>query len=216
LRFLTHLLGLGASTDFSFGDAPMTNILRIDSSARRTGSISRDLSDRILARMPDAQVTVRDLADGMELIDENWIGANFTPKDERSPEQQELLAVSDTLVSEIQNADILLIGLPIYNFGIPAALKAWVDQVARAGVTFKYSDTGPVGLLESKRAIVTVASGGTEVGSDIDFATGYIRHVLSFIGITEVDFVSADQMMIDPEVSLKAAHIAVDSLKLAA
>ena len=194
----------------------MNKVLRIDSSARRTGSISRDLNDRILARMPDAQVTVRDLADGMSLIDENWIGANFTPKDERTVEQQEILAVSDALVSEIQEADILLIGLPIYNFGVPAALKAWIDQVARAGVTFKYSDTGPVGLLEGKRAIVTVASGGTEAGSDIDFATGYIRHVLSFIGITEVDFVNADQMMIDPEGSLKAAHTVVESLKLAA
>lgn len=194
----------------------MTNVLRIDASARRTGSISRDLNDRVLARLPNANLTTRDLASGIDLIDEQWIGANFTPSDERTAEQREVLALSDTLVGEIQDADILLIGLPIYNFGVPAALKAWIDQVARAGVTFKYSETGPVGLLEGKRAIVTVASGGTQAGSEIDFATGYIRHVLGFIGITDVDFVSADQMMIDAESTLKAARDAVDALDLAA
>lgn len=194
----------------------MTKVLRIDASARRSGSISRDLNDRILARMPEAHVTIRDLADGMELIDETWIGANFTPSEDRSPVQQAKLALSDTLVSEVKEADILLIGLPIYNFGVPAALKAWIDQVARAGVTFKYSESGPVGLLEDKRAIITVASGGTAAGSEIDFATGYIRHVLGFIGITDVDFVSADQMMIDPDASLDSAHKAVAGLDLAA
>ncbi len=86
----------------------------------------------------------------------------------------------------MQAADTLVIGLPIYNFGVPAALKAWVDQVARAGVTFRYTETGPKGLLTGKRAIIAVASGGTEAGSDVDFATGYIRHVLGFIGITDV------------------------------
>ena len=99
-----------------------------------------------------------------------------------------------------------MIGLPIYNFGVPATLKAWVDQVARAGVTFRYTEHGPEGLLQGKRAIVAVASGGTEAGSEIDFATGYIRHMLAFIGITEVQFVTADRLMLDAEASLRVGR----------
>lgn len=191
----------------------MTNhILRIDASARRTGSVSRDLADRILSRFPDATVTTRDLSGGMPLIDESWVTANFTPADDRTKAQRETLALSDELIAEVTAADTLVIGLPIYNFGVPATLKAWVDQVARAGVTFRYTETGPEGLLTGKRAIVAVASGGTEAGSEIDFATGYIRHVLSFIGITEVDFVAADRLMLDPEATLKAAHAQVEAL----
>ncbi len=192
-------------------------ILRIDASARRDGSVSRDLADKIIARFgEDTQVTTRDLALGLPLIDEEWVGANFTPADDRSDAQKAKLALSDELVAEVKAADTLVIGLPIYNFGVPAALKAWVDQVARAGVTFKYSEYGPKGLLEGKRAIVAVASGGTEAGSDIDFATGYIRHVLAFIGITNVDFVTADRLMIDAEATLKSANDQVENLAVAA
>lgn len=196
-----------------------THILRIDASARTTGSVSRDLNDRIIERFTangETQVTTRDLANPLPLITETWIGANFTPADDRSPQQAETLALSDTLIDEIKAADVLVIGLPIYNFGVPAGLKAWVDLVARAGVTFKYSETGPKGLLTGKRAIVAVASGGTEMGSDIDFATGYIRHVLGFIGITDVVFVAADRLMIDAEATLASARAAVDTLEIAA
>jgi FMN-dependent NADH-azoreductase len=192
-------------------------ILRIDASARRTGSVSRDLADKIIARFgDDITVTTRDLANGLPLIDEEWVGANFTPADARSDDQKAKLALSDDLVAELKAADTIVIGLPIYNFGVPAALKAWVDQVARAGVTFQYSEYGPKGLLDGKRAIVVVASGGTEAGSDIDFATGYIRHVLAFIGITEVDFVAADRMMIDADATLKSANAQVEALTIAA
>lgn len=190
----------------------MTHILRIDASARRTGSISRDLTDRIIARLTPAHVTARDLADTLPLIDEGWISANFTPADKRSPVQAETLAVSDALVAELVAADTVVIGLPIYNFGVPAALKAWVDMVARAGVTFKYSETGPKGLLTGKRAIIAVASGGTEAGSEIDFATGYLRHVLGFIGITDVTFVTADRMALDPDATLAAARDQIEAL----
>lgn len=192
------------------------SILRIDASARREGSVSRDLSTRIIARFPDATVTTRDLATGLPLIDETWIGANFTPKDDRDDAQHAALGLSDDLIAELQAADTLVIGLPIYNFGVPAALKAWVDLVARAGVTFKYSENGPQGLLTGKRAIIAVASGGTEAGSSIDFATGYLRHVLGFIGITQVDFVTADRLGVDPEATLKSAHDQVDDLAIAA
>jgi len=194
------------------------NILRIDASARRINSISRALNDHIIERLStDAtQVIARDLATGLPQIDEDWIGASFTPADARTAEQHEILALSDELVAELQAADTLVIGLPIYNFGLPAALKAWIDLVARAGVTFRYTAEGPRGLLTGKRAIIAVASGGTEVGSDIDFATGHLRHVLGFIGIEDVQFITADRTAIDMEGTVRAAHDAVDDLPLAA
>lgn len=193
-----------------------TAILRIDTSARSSGSVSRDLTDRVIARFPEATVTTRDLAPGLPLIDETWVGANFTPAADRTPDQRAVLALSDELIAEVQAADTLVIGLPIYNFGVPATLKAWVDQVVRAGVTFRYTENGPEGLLQGKRAIVIVASGGTQAGSEIDFATGYIRHVLGFVGITEVEFVTADRLALDPESTLQSARNQIDELALAA
>ena len=193
------------------------HILRIDASARRSGSVSRDLADRIVARIgAGATVTTRDLADGVPLIDEAWIGSAYTPPAARTAEQSERLALSDTLVAELQAADTLVIGLPIYNFGVPAAFKAWIDQVARAGVTFEYSPQGPKGLLQGKRAIVAVASGGTEAGSELDFATGFVRHVLGFIGITDVEFVTADRLMVDAEGTMAKALGQVEALPVAA
>ncbi len=191
-------------------------ILRIDASARRTGSISRELTSRIIARLPGATVTTRDLATPLPLIDEGWVGANFTPATDRSPDQVAQLALSDTLVAELRAADTLVIGLPVYNFGVPAAFKAWVDLIARAGETFQYGANGPEGLLTGKRAIVAFASGGTPIGSDFDHASGYVRQILGFVGITDVRFVSADQLAIDADNSLKTANDAVDALDLAA
>ena len=196
-----------------------TKILRIDASARRSGSITRDLNDRVLDKLSgagDVEVVSRDLAEPLPLLSEDWIGANFTDPAERTDEQKQTLSLSDELVSEVKDADVLLIGLPIYNFGVPAALKAWVDLVARARETFRYSETGPVGLLEGKRAIITVASGGTEAGSAIDYATTYMRHVLGFIGISDVEVVSADRLMIDADASLASAATKIEALKLAA
>ncbi|MEL6510540.1 MAG: NAD(P)H-dependent oxidoreductase [Pseudomonadota bacterium] len=187
-------------------------ILRIDSSARRTGSITRDLSDRIIEHLAPDTVITRDLTDTIPQIDEDWVGANFTPAADRSEAQEDRLALSDALIDEIVRADTLVIGLPIYNFSVPTALKSWIDQIARAGVTFQYTADGPKGLLEGKRAIFAVASGGTEVGSDIDFATGYLRHIMGFIGITDVEIVHADRMAVEPEETLKAAHQQVEDL----
>ena len=192
-------------------------ILRIDASARKSGSISRDLVDRIVAKASTARVITRDLADTpVPQINEDWIGANFTPADTRTEAQTETLALSDTLVAELMDADTIVIGLPIYNFGVPSALKAWIDMVARAGVTFRYSEAGPEGLLTGKRAILAVASGGTKSGSEMDFATGNIRHVLGFMGITDVTIVAADQLMIDADATMKAANEQLDALQLAA
>ena len=186
-------------------------ILQIDTSARVQGSTSRQLSARIAAKL-GGKITRRDLNAGLPQIDETWIAANFTPADQRTEAQTAALALSDSLIAEIMEADVLVIGVPVYNFGVPAALKAWIDQIARTGVTFKYAETGPKGLLSGKRAILAVASGGTSVGSEIDFATGYMRHILGFIGITDVEIIAADALMADAVAALAKANAAIDAL----
>ncbi|MEO1330453.1 MAG: NAD(P)H-dependent oxidoreductase [Pseudomonadota bacterium] len=174
------------------------NVLRIDASMRREGSVTRALADRFLAALGPAQVTRRDLAaEAVPFVDEDWIGANFTKPDQRSDAQRKTLARSDALVAELQAADVLVIAAPIYNFGPPAALKAWIDQVARARVTFRYTENGPEGLLKGKKAYLLVASGGTAAESAIDFATPYLRHALKFIGVEDVTVVAADGLMGD-------------------
>jgi FMN-dependent NADH-azoreductase len=187
-------------------------VLRIDASARRDDSISRRLASRIVARLAPGRTISRDLAEGVPQVTGEWIAASRTPAGVRDAAAQATLALSDRLIAELQAADIVVIGMPIYNFGMPAALKAWIDLVARAGVTFRYGENGPVGLLEGKRAIVAVASGGTRVGSDIDFATGHLRHVLGFIGITDVDFVAADALMAEAEDTLQRAEDRIEAL----
>ena len=184
-------------------------VLQIDASARTKDSTSRNLSARIVDRLHADTIIRRDLTTSLPHITESWIGANYTPSDQRNDDQKELLALSDTLVGELSAADTIVIGLPVYNFSVPASLKARIDLVARVGLTFEYSETGPRGLLTGKRAIVAFVSGRTPLGSDVDFASGYIRHILGFIGITDVEFVAADQLAIDPETTLTAANDAV-------
>lgn len=186
-------------------------ILHIDASARLADSVSRQLSSRIVERL-GGDVIRRDLAQPQPLITQDWVTANFTPPEDRSTAQRDTLALSDRLVDELHAARTIVIGTPIYNFGVPAALKAWIDLVARAGLTFRYSDTGPVGLLTGKRAIIAIASGGTAVGSEIDFASGYLRHMLGFLGITEVEVIAADQIMINADQALAGAHERIDTL----
>ena len=186
-------------------------VLHIDASARLTGSTSRTLSAQI-ARKLGTQIIHRDLTTAIPQIDETWVQANFTPAEQRTDAQKKALSLSDSLIEEIKAADVVVIGAPIYNFGVPAALKAWIDQIARAGVTFKYTENGPQGLLEGKRAVIAVASGGTAIGSDIDFASGYLRHIMGVIGITDVEIVAADRMMIDAEQALAQAEAKISKL----
>jgi FMN-dependent NADH-azoreductase len=186
-------------------------VLHIDASARLNGSTTRDLTARIVSKFA-GQVIRRDLAHAIPQIDETWVNANFTPADQRSKAQSAALELSDTLISEIKAADVLVIGVPVYNFGIPTALKAWIDQIARAGVTFSYTEDGPKGLLEGKRAIIALASGGTPVGSEIDFASGYLRHIMGFIGITDVEIVAADRLMVDADAALSGANARIEEL----
>ena len=175
----------------------MTTLLRIDSSARTDGSVTRRLVDTYVETRQaggGVDVVTRDVSAGLPFLDASWVNANFTPEDERTDEQRDTLALSDALIAELEAADEIVIGLPIYNFGVPSTLKAWIDLVARARKTFRYTEVGPVGLLTGKRATILVASGGTEVGSAIDFATPYLRHVLGFIGIHDVTVIAADQL----------------------
>ena len=179
---------------------PSINILRIDSSARGDGSETRALNDAFISRIgaiADNTVIHRDLAaDAPGFVNETWVGANFTDPNARSDTQLAELAVSDTLVAELEAAEVIVIGAPIYNFSIPAVLKAWIDMVARVGVTFRYGDNGPEGLLKNKLAYVMIAygPGGTTIGSAKDFATPYLRHLLGFIGIHDVVFISATEV----------------------
>lgn len=181
----------------------MTNktILQINSSGRFDGSVTRQLSEaavgQLLKQQPELSVVKRELATGLPFIDEQWIGANFTPAEQRNEEHLEALSFSDQLVAELQQAETIVIASPIYNFSIPAVLKAWIDLVARAQLTFKYTEQGPQGLLLNKKAIVVVASGGVPIGSEMDFASGYLRQVLGFIGITDVSILDASQFSLD-------------------
>lgn len=198
----------------------MSHILRIDASARRSGSTTRLLADQLVDRLVEqnygATVTRRDLnVTPPAFLDENWVGANFTDEAERSDEQNALLANSEELIAELEAADTIVITAPIYNFAIPATLKAWIDQVARARRTFRYTEAGPEGLLKGKRAYIVFASGGVPLGSQVDFASGYLKHVLGFIGITDVTIVAADGHQMDSD-AMARATTAIDGLKQAA
>jgi len=182
-----------------------SNILRVDASARKAGSSSRALTDALIARLAPDEIVTRDLTEVLPFVTEDWVGANFTDESERTDAQKAELALSDSLVDELVAADTLVIGTPIYNFAVPAALKGWIDLIARARKTFHYTANGPEGLLTDKKAYVLIASGGTEVGSDIDFASGYLRHILAFVGITDVTVIAADQQMMRGEAALDQA-----------
>ena len=168
-------------------------ILRIDASMRRQKSVSRMLADEMVAalgaRKPGVSVINRDLAAGIGIVNSAWIEAERTSVENRAPDQRALLAQSDALVAELQAADDIVIATPIYNFGIPAALKAWIDLICRDKITFVYENDVSRGLLSNKQATVIITSGGTVAGNDIDYATGYIRHILEFIGIREITMI---------------------------
>lgn len=194
----------------------MTRILEVAASARRDTSVSRmlstDLIDALQARHGDVTHMRRDLADGIPFVDEAWVEANFTPDETRSAAHRDALAYSDDLVEELAEADILVIGAPIYNFSVPASLKAWIDMIARARKTFRYTEDGPRGLLEGKKAYLVVATGGVPVGSPVDFATPYLRHALKFLGITDVDIVAADQLNSNADESIDNARSRIAEL----
>ena len=191
-------------------------ILRIDSSARKNGSTTRqltnDLTNALSKQSNETIIVSRDVADGLPFVDEDWVNANFTPEENRSKAQRDTLAFSDSLVEELKSADTVVIGLPIYNFGVPATIKAWVDMIARARLSFRYTENGPVGLLTGKRAFLVVASGGTPVGADYDFATSYMKQALAFVGITDVTIIDASAAAGGAEKALSRAQNQIEAI----
>lgn len=195
---------------------PPLRVLEVAASGRSKDSVSRMLSADVIgaleARHGTIDLTRRNVAQGLPFVNEPWIEANFTAPEERSAEQCAVLADSDALVLEIQNAEAIVIGLPIYNFGVPAALKAWIDMIARARLTFRYTENGPEGLLQGKKAYLVIASGGVPIDSPMDFATPYLRQALAFVGITDVEIIAAEQLNTKAEESIDAARMRIAEL----
>lgn len=182
----------------------MSRILVIESSARQTGSVSRQLTEQFIARWraahPADEIKVRDLAvEQVPHLDGNLLGGWMTPADQQSPAEKAALALSNRLTDELLDADVLVLAAPMYNFAIPSTLKAWLDHVLRAGVTFKYTENGPQGLLSGKRAVVLTARGGIYAGSALDHQEPYLRQALAFIGIHDVSFVHAEGLNLGGE-----------------
>jgi FMN-dependent NADH-azoreductase len=180
------------------------NILQINASARREGANSTRLAnaivDRLKAANPNAQVTLRDLAvTPHPMLDEAALGALFTPADQRTPEQAARVALDDALIAEIQAHDTVVLGVPMYNFGIPAQLKNWIDAIARAGVTFRYTEAGPEGLIKGKTVYLALARGGRYRDTDKDAQVPYLKNVLGFLGMTDLRFIYAEGLAMGPE-----------------
>ena len=183
------------------------NILQINSSVRGNQSESTRVANAIVARLaaanPGATVTVRDLgANPHPVLDETALGALFTPADQRTPAQAARVALDDALIAEAQAADVIVLGAPMYNFGMPIQLKAWFDAVARAGVTFRYTESGPEGLLKGKKVYVATARGGI-YPADADPQVPHIRMLLNFLGMTDHAFIHSPAQSLGPEAAAK-------------
>jgi FMN-dependent NADH-azoreductase len=177
----------------------MSTLLHIDSSPIYGRSVSRQLTDAFVTQWksshPNGTVVDRDLnATSIPPIKAEWVGAAYTPEESRTPQQKELLALSDALLAELEQADEYVIGVPMHNFGVPSVLKLWIDQIARAGRTFSYADGTPKGLLTGKKATFIIATGGiydaqTQMAS-FNFVEPYLRSVFGFLGVTDATFLT--------------------------
>lgn len=193
----------------------MNQLLQINTSLFSGEGQSSRLADQFVAawrqRHPQAGVTTRDLArEPVPHLDAGRFRAFTTAPEARDAQQQAVAAYSDALISELQRADVIVLGLPMYNFGVPSQLKAYFDHVARAGITFRYTAQGPQGLLQGKKAYVFAARGGLYAGTPLDSQTNYVRDFLRFIGIAEVEFVYAEGLNLGAERQQAALHQAQD------
>jgi FMN-dependent NADH-azoreductase len=194
------------------GRYTMTTLLHINSSVRNEGSISRQLSAEFLekwkAAEPGARIVERDVAaHPLPHLTEQTVGAFFTPAEQRSPEQARAVELSDKLVAELNAADVFLIGAPMYNFSVSSSLKAWIDHVARAGLTFKYTESGPVGLLQGKKVYVFTSRGGVYSQGPakvMDFHETYLRGILGFIGLTDITFIHTEGLAMGEDAAADA------------
>ena len=190
-------------------------IYQIDSSARKDGSTSRALAKKLLDKIkkPEDEVIYRDLNDEMVFVTGlTESGMNIEEKDQNE-NHKKMFELSNQLVKELKESDIIIISAPIYNYGPPATLKAWSDLAARVGETFRFKDNGRrEGLLKNKKAYLIITSGGTKLNSREDFLTPWLKFILNFFGIEKVEIVSADQMALDYEKSIKDAENQIENL----
>lgn len=183
----------------------MKTLLQINASINQTNGQSRQLTDQFVAafrkRYPETKLVLRDVAADQAVphLDGERFSAFITKPDDRNAAQHAVVAYSDTLIEELKQADVIALGLPMYNFGVPSQLKAYFDHVARAGVTFKYTEKGPVGLLTGKKVYVFAARGGLYAGTPLDTQTSYVRDFLRFLGMTDVEFTYAEGLAISPQ-----------------
>lgn len=198
----------------------MKTILQLNASIHSDASASSRLSDELVETLVagdgETRIIRRDLArQPVAHLDADTFKSVTTPADQRDARQQDLAAQSEALIDELQQADILILGLPMYNFGMPSTLKAWFDHIARAGQTFKYTANGPVGLLAGKKAYVLATRGGRYAGTPDDLQTEYLRKLLAFLGITDVEFVYAEGLSMGDEQrqrSLANARVTLQNL----
>ena len=188
------------------------NILQINSSARPfangQGSQSTRLANELVETLrngaADATHVLRDLAVAPHpALDEATLGALFTPADARTPEQHARVALDQALIDEVQTADVIVIGVPMINFGISSQLKNWIDAIAKAGITFKYTATGPVGLIEGKKVYAVLTRGGVYRDQPHDTQVPYLRQTLGFLGIKDIEFIYAEGLNMGPEAADK-------------
>ena len=190
-------------------------IYQIDSSARKKGSTSRALAKKLLDKIkrPGDEIIYRDLDDEMLFVAGLTESGMSIPENERTEQHKKMFELSDKLVNELKESDIIIISTPIYNFGPPATLKAWSDLAARVKSTFKYSSDGKqIGLLENKKVYLVITSGGTKIDSEQDFLTPWLKHVLNFFGIKDIQTIYADQMSIDYDNSIKQAEKQIENI----
>ena len=185
------------------------NILQINASARREAANSTRVANSIVARLqsanPEAGLTVRDLAATPHpVLDEAALGALFTPADKRTAEQAARVALDDALIAQLQSVDAIVLGVPMYNFGVPVQLKTWIDAIARAGVTFRYTANGPEGLVKGKKVYVALARGGLYRDTPADSQVPYLKSVLAFLGMTDVEFIYAEGLAMGADSASKA------------
>lgn len=197
----------------------MTSILHVSASVNGENSNSRQIATKLIERItsadPSAKVVERDTnAPLITALTGETVGAYYTPEENRSAAQKEIISVSDKMVAELQNADVVVIGAPMYNFSVPSTLKAWIDLIARVGVTFKYTENGPVGLLGGKKAYIVVATGGVPVNSAADFATPYLKQVLGFVGISDIEVIDASGFAANPQEAMARALANVEAVAL--
>lgn len=189
------------------------NILQINSSARawangqgsQSTRLATELVERLRAADPAATLTLRDLgANPHPALDEAALGALFTPADARSAAQQARVALDQALIDEVKAADAIVIGVPMVNFGITSQLKNWIDAIAKAGITFAYTATGPKGLIEGKKAYAVLTRGGIYRDQPQDTQVPYLRQALGFLGITDLEFIYAEGLAMGPDAEAKA------------